>query len=211
MMKHRHRHGMSRHFTHHDNPFCEIRGPLGHGGGRHGGRPGGTGHGPEGRKRRGARLFDYGELRLLVLALIAKAPAHGYELIKTIEERFGGSYTPSPGVIYPTLSWLDDMGYATVEAEAGRKSYAITPAGQAFLDENHDAAEALFQRSGDEGRPVAPGDAGDAQPEDRAADAARQRPGRRGRDRRNCRRDRRGGPEDRKDRMSRGHADRLKD
>jgi DNA-binding PadR family transcriptional regulator len=152
MMKHRHRHGMSRHFTHHDNPFCEIRGPLGHGGGRHGGRPGGTGHGPEGRKRRGARLFDYGELRLLVLALIAKAPAHGYELIKTIEERFGGSYTPSPGVIYPTLSWLDDMGYATVEAEAGRKSYAITPAGQAFLDENHDAAEALFQRSGDEGQ-----------------------------------------------------------
>jgi DNA-binding PadR family transcriptional regulator len=68
-------------------------------------------------------LFDYGELRLLVLALIAEQPAHGYELIKIIEERFGGSYTPSPGVIYPTLSWLEDMGYARVEPkEGGRKS-----------------------------------------------------------------------------------------
>ena len=147
MMKHRHRHGMSRHITHNDNPFCEMRGPFGHGGGRQRG----TGHGPEGR-RRGARLFDYGELRLLVLALIAESPAHGYELIKTIEERFGGSYTPSPGVIYPTLSWLDDMNYASVEAEAGRKSYAITPEGQAFLDENREAADALFQRAGDEGQ-----------------------------------------------------------
>jgi DNA-binding PadR family transcriptional regulator len=103
-----------------------------------------------GRGRRGARLFDYGELRLLVLALIAEAPAHGYELIKTIEERFGGGYTPSPGVIYPTLSWLEDMGYATVEAEGGRKSYAITDEGKAFLDQNRAAADALFQRAGDE-------------------------------------------------------------
>lgn len=127
---------MNRHFTLNDNPnFCEMRGF----GGRHGGEHRGQG-------RRGGRLFDYGELRLLVLALIAQAPAHGYELIKTIEDRFGGAYTPSPGVIYPTLSWLDDMGYASVEAEGGRKSYAITEAGKTFLAANQEAADALFER-----------------------------------------------------------------
>lgn len=140
MMKHRHR-GMHRHFTLNENPdFCEMRGF-----GRHGGRHRGE-HGGEGR--RGGRLFDYGELRLLVLALIAQAPAHGYELIKTIEDRFGGAYTPSPGVIYPTLSWLEDSGYASVEAEGGRKSYAITEEGKAFLEANQEAADALFERAG---------------------------------------------------------------
>ena len=130
---------MHRHFTQNENPdFCEMRGF-----GRHGGRHRGE-HGGEGR--RGGRLFDYGELRLLVLALIAQAPAHGYELIKTIEDRFGGAYTPSPGVIYPTLSWLEDSGYASVEAEGGRKSYAITEEGKAFLAANQEAADALFER-----------------------------------------------------------------
>ena len=85
-----------------------------------------------------------------MLALIAQAPAHGYELIKTIEDRFGGAYTPSPGVIYPTLSWLEDMGYARVEQDGGRKSYLITDEGQAFLDANRQAADALFLRGGNE-------------------------------------------------------------
>ena len=62
--------------------------------------------------------------------MIAEAPRHGYELIKAIEERMGGGYSPSPGVIYPTLSWLEDMGYAVPEAEGGRKSYRITPEGR---------------------------------------------------------------------------------
>ena len=103
------------------------------------------------RGRRGGRLFDYGELRLLVLALIAERPAHGYELIKAIEERFGGSYSPSPGVIYPTLSWLEDEGYAGVERDGSRKSYSITPEGEAFLAENRAAADALLERAGSEG------------------------------------------------------------
>ena len=95
-----------------------------------------------------AGLFDYGELRLLLLAMIAERPCHGYELIKAIEERFGGSYTPSPGVIYPTLSWLDDMGYAAIEAEeAGRKHYRITSEGEAFLVANREAADALLARA----------------------------------------------------------------
>jgi DNA-binding PadR family transcriptional regulator len=95
----------------------------------------------------GGRLFDYGELRLLILALIAEQPRHGYELIKLIEERMGGSYSPSPGIIYPTLSWLDDMGYAAPEPdEAGRKRYRITPEGEAFLAASRAAADELLAR-----------------------------------------------------------------
>lgn len=133
MMKHKHIDGSGRHFTHSTNPSE-------HRGGHHRHHSGG---------RRGGRPFDYGELRLLVLAMIAEQPHHGYELIKAIEERFGGSYTPSPGVIYPTLFWLNDMGYAVVEAEeAGRKRYHITPEGEAFLVANRAAADALLARTG---------------------------------------------------------------
>lgn len=152
MMKHRHRGGMGHLFTQNPN-FCDMRGGPGFGGGRHGHGRHGDHDGHErgrGGSRRGGRLFDYGELRLLVLALIAQAPAHGYELIKTIEDRFGGAYTPSPGVIYPTLSWLEDSGYASVSAEGGRKSYSITDEGRAFLEANQDAADALFLRGGHE-------------------------------------------------------------
>ena len=115
---------------------------------RRGGGHRGHGH----RGRRGGRLFDYGELRLLVLAMIGGQPSHGYELMKAIEERFAGRYSPSPGVIYPTLAWLDDMGYAKVDAEeGGRKRYAITAEGEAFLTANRAAAEALLQRQTAEG------------------------------------------------------------
>ena len=134
-MKHRHMGGRGRHFTNPDN-LSEHHHRHRH---HHGGR-------------RGGRLFDYGDLRLLLLAMIAERPRHGYELIKAIEERFGGGYTPSPGVIYPTLSWLDDMGYATIEAEeAGRKRYRITTEGEAFLVANRAEADELLSRAGSEG------------------------------------------------------------
>jgi len=115
-------------------------------------------HHHHGRHRgEGRRLFDYGELRLLVLAMIAEHPRHGYELIKAIEERFGGTYSPSPGVIYPTLSWLEDMGYAAIDAEGGgRKSYRITEEGQTFLAANREAADALLSRVGPESRGEVP-------------------------------------------------------
>jgi DNA-binding PadR family transcriptional regulator len=101
----------------------------------------GRGHG------RGGRLFDYGDLRLLLLAMIAERPCHGYELIKAIEERAGGSYAPSPGVVYPTLAWLDDMGYAAIDAEdGGRKRYRITAEGEAFLAANRAMVDALLAR-----------------------------------------------------------------
>lgn len=101
-----------------------------------------------GRGDRAGRPFDYGELRLLVLSMIGEQPRHGYELMKAIEERMGGSYTPSPGVIYPTLAWLEDMGYARVEADGGRKSYAITDEGTAFLTANRAAIDDLQSRMG---------------------------------------------------------------
>lgn len=98
-------------------------------------------------------MFDYGELRLVVLAMIGEEPRHGYELMRAIEERLGGSYSPSPGVIYPTLSWLEDMGYAQVETEtAGRKRYRITPEGEAFLKANRAALDDLFSRIGSAGK-----------------------------------------------------------
>lgn len=107
------------------------------------------------RGRRGGRPFDYGEIRLLLLAMIAEEPCHGYELIKAIEDRFGGRYSPSPGVIYPTLAWLDDMGYAAIEAEeGGRKRYRITEEGEAFLLANRKAADDLLARAGAAGEPT---------------------------------------------------------
>jgi DNA-binding PadR family transcriptional regulator len=78
--------------------------------------------------------------------MVAEQPRHGYELMRAIEERMGGSYCPSPGVIYPTLSWLEDMGYACVEAEGGRKSYAISEEGKAFLTANRAAIDEVQSR-----------------------------------------------------------------
>lgn len=84
--------------------------------------------------------------------MIAEQPRHGYELIKVIEERMGGSYTPSPGVIYPTLAWLEDMGYAIASVEdAGRKRYRITGEGEAFLTANRSAVDDLLARTASDG------------------------------------------------------------
>ncbi len=153
---------------------------------------------PSRRPPRG-RLFDYGDLRLVVLDMIVEQPRHGYELIRAIEERMGGSYSPSPGVIYPTLSWLEDMGYAAVETEdGGRKRYNVTPEGKAFLAANRAALDALLSahRFGPQGRPLrrrtGPDPARHGEPEARAETAASQpadRPGRGGkyRSRTRCR------------------------
>ena len=105
-----------------------------------------------GRGSRGPRVLGHGGLRLVLLRLIAEKPRHGYELIKAIEERLAGAYAPSPGTVYPTLSWLDDMGYAAIEpAEGGRKRYSITPEGKAFLAANRAAIDELMARAGGRG------------------------------------------------------------
>jgi len=91
-------------------------------------------------------MFDQNDLRLVLLQLISENPSHGYELIKAIEERLGGAYSPSPGVVYPTLTFLEEAGFVTVSAEAGKKQHAITPEGQAELDAHRAQVSALFTR-----------------------------------------------------------------
>jgi len=102
------------------------------------------------RGRRAERVFDQGDLRLVVLKLIAEAPSHGYEIIKAVEEKVGGAYSPSPGVIYPTLTLLEDLGFVTIESvEGGRKLYRITRAGEAELKEKSAVVDAIFRRMSD--------------------------------------------------------------
>ena len=97
--------------------------------------------------RRGGRLFDQGDLRWVILQMIADRPSHGYELIKSIEERAGGGYTPSPGVIYPTLTLLEDLGYiGPVDSAGQRKAFAITDEGRAALSANSASVQAIFER-----------------------------------------------------------------
>jgi DNA-binding PadR family transcriptional regulator len=143
----RHRHSGHRHRDAAEHRFDDAEGMEERRSGRHR-------HHRFGRfgDRRGSRPFDYGELRLLTLAMIAEQPRHGYELMKAIEERMGGTYSPSPGVIYPTLAWLEDMHYAAVETQdAGRKRYRITTEGEAFLTANRAAVDALLSRVGQTG------------------------------------------------------------
>src|SRR3569832_1692026 len=94
-------------------------------------------HGLGWRQRRRERLFEHGDLRFVVLDLIAEKPRHGYEVIKAIEERVGGAYSPSPGVVYPTLTMLEELGCITQSPEAGgKKLYTITPEGETVLADN---------------------------------------------------------------------------
>jgi DNA-binding PadR family transcriptional regulator len=106
--------------------------------------------GAEGRPRgrwRGGRMFEQGDLRLVILRLLEEKPRHGYEIIKALEERFGGAYSPSPGVVYPTLQLLEDQGLARVMPEQdGKKTYEITDAGRAYLTENRDTVDSIFER-----------------------------------------------------------------
>ncbi|MET0546929.1 MAG: PadR family transcriptional regulator [Caulobacterales bacterium] len=110
------------------------RGKWGRGPGRHG-------------FRRGGRMFDQGDLRLIILKLIEEKPRHGYELIKAIEERLGGMYAPSPGVVYPTLTLLEETGsVAVVSTDGAKKLYGLTDEGRAFLEENKAAVDSAFGR-----------------------------------------------------------------
>ena len=126
--------------------------------GRRHGRPEGEGH-PEGAHRgrgRGGRMgrfFEHGDLRLVILSLIAEKPRHGYEIIKAIEERVGGAYSPSPGVVYPTLTLLEELGHISTEQSSGpRKLHSITEEGRLYLEANRTAVVALMARIDEAGR-----------------------------------------------------------
>ncbi|QBR72829.1 PadR family transcriptional regulator [Beijerinckiaceae bacterium] len=92
-------------------------------------------------------MFDQGDLRLVVLKLISEKPSHGYEIIKAVEDRLGGAYSPSPGIIYPTLTLLEEQGLIRVESTDGpRKLYAVTPEGETLLERNSALVQAIFSR-----------------------------------------------------------------
>lgn len=112
---------------------------------------GGQGRGRGGPFRRG-RVFEQGDLKYVILRLLSEKPRHGYEIIKELEERFGGAYAPSAGTVYPTLALLEDLGYASVTPEeGGKKVYSITPEGEKYLEENKSAVEDIFERIQDFG------------------------------------------------------------
>ncbi|PYD92561.1 PadR family transcriptional regulator [Pseudomonas syringae pv. pisi] len=101
-----------------------------------------------GRERggRGPRVFAPGDLKLLLLALIAEQPAHGYDLIRKIEGLFEGAYCPSPGVIYPTLTFLEESEIVVGDAQAGKKLYTVTDAGRQSLEDQAVALEGVRMR-----------------------------------------------------------------
>lgn len=109
-------------------------------------------HHGAGHRMRGHKMFDAGALRYIVLQMIADQPRHGYEIIKEIEQRVGGGYCPSPGVIYPLLAMLEDLGHVVVTPDGNKKLHAITPEGQAFLDQNRGFVDAVAARMTDGGR-----------------------------------------------------------
>ena len=114
-----------------------------------GGRMGGhrEGHRAHRHGHRVGRFLEHGDLRFIVLALLAEQPRHGYELIKELEDRTGGAYRPSPGVIYPTLALLEDEGFIRpVTGEAGRKLYEATDEGREALKANQAGVDAVFSR-----------------------------------------------------------------
>jgi DNA-binding PadR family transcriptional regulator len=123
---------------------------------RHRGHPGGffgfghhfgEGFGPHGAGRGGfgpGRKLGSADLQLLLLALLAEKPSHGYELIKAVEERSSGYYSPSPGMVYPALTYLEEIGYASVAPEGTRKLYSATATGRTHLADNRAALETLL-------------------------------------------------------------------
>lgn len=102
-------------------------------------------------ERRG-RLFDAGDLKLVILKLLSEQPSYGYQLIKTMEQRLSGSYAPSPGVIYPTLTMLEEEGLASGTSENNKKVYSVTAEGTGFLEANQGRITELFDRMEETGR-----------------------------------------------------------
>lgn len=119
------------------------------------GRHGGHGFGKFGRWMdgfgegdgwRSGRKLASGDLRLILLALLAERPYHGYELIKALEERSSGFYSPSPGMVYPALTWLEETGHASVTTEGTRKRYEITDDGRTHLEQNRATVDEMFDQ-----------------------------------------------------------------
>src|SRR3984893_11940941 len=92
------------------------------------------------------RMLAQGDLRLIALALIAEQPRHGYDIIKQLEEKTSGWYSPSPGIVYPTLTYLEEVGHLTSQADGAKKLYTITDEGRAYLEDNREVVEMVMNR-----------------------------------------------------------------
>jgi len=103
---------------------------------------------------RAGRMLATGDVRLIALALIAEQPRHGYEIIKVLEDKTEGWYSPSPGMVYPTLTYLEEAGYVTAQTEGAKKLYTITDEGRAYLDQNRDFVDAVLDRLGRVGEKI---------------------------------------------------------
>src|ERR1700721_331834 len=138
---------MFRHFA---SPF-EGKGAAGRrgrdrfGGGFGGGFGGRHGLGG-GDMLRAGRMLAQGDLRLIALALIAEQPRHGYDIIKQLEEKTSGWYSPSPGIVYPTLTYLEEVGHLTSQTDGAKKLYTITDEGRAYLEDNREVVETVMNR-----------------------------------------------------------------
>ena len=147
-MHHFHRHHHDCDDRHED--IYTLVGRFGRGRGRFaGGFMSGDALGGQGF-RTGRKLAS-ADLQLVVLALLAEKPSHGYEIIKSLEERSGGFYTPSPGMVYPALTYLEEIGHATVQVEGSKKLYSITGEGRAFVEKNREVVDSIllqFERIG---------------------------------------------------------------
>lgn len=113
----------------------------------------GFGAGPGGRPWAGKRgmgrrgpMFEAGEIKFVILRLLKEKPRHGYEVMKALEERMGGVYTPSAGTVYPTLQLLEDEGYVRVVESEGKKVYHVTPEGERYLEEHRDTLDDIIDR-----------------------------------------------------------------
>jgi DNA-binding PadR family transcriptional regulator len=148
-----HRHGFQG-----DHPFMQMAGRFGGGrgfgpfGGRGGmrGGPGGLGD-----MLRAGRMLGDGDWKLITLMLLSQTPRHGYDIIKALEDSSSGFYVPSPGVVYPTLTYLEEAGYATSAPEGAKKVYSITEAGEAHLDENQELVGRVMEHLERFGRKMA--------------------------------------------------------
>jgi DNA-binding PadR family transcriptional regulator len=153
---HEHRHGRREHGDGGHDDRRHARGGMF---GRFGGHHHGGGRGERSGSRLG-RFFDHGDLRYVLLGLIAERPSHGYELIKAIEERFGGLYSPSPGVVYPTLTLLEELGYIRpAQADGARKQFVVAAEGSEFLAANRAVVDQIFARMAEVSRTYGSGPA----------------------------------------------------
>lgn len=126
--------------------MCSQRRDFGFGAGFPFGPGGFGGWGGPGRGRGRRQMFESGEIKFVILRLLKEKPRHGYEVIKALEERMEGCYSPSPGTVYPTLQLLEDQGYIRAVEGEGKKIYEVTPEGLAYLEQHKDLLDEIVDR-----------------------------------------------------------------